>query len=70
MKIGLRKILQTWLFPKPTSSYRGIDVNRCVTDGQLVTKKTNLETHGGHRVMSPIVLTFKEKLMIRFGIIE
>lgn len=60
---GLRDRIQTWLIPRPLSFYRGIELRRCRSDGQLVFMN-NLEPHAGHMVISPVSLSLKEKLLI------
>lgn len=62
--------LRKWLLPRPVSVYRGIEVNRCRTDGQIVTKNCDLEAHGGHYVVSPVTLTLREKVLIWLKIIQ
>lgn len=63
----------TWLrgllLPRPVSTYKGIEVFRCQSDSQLVTK-SNLPNHGGHYVRTPIVLTLKEKVLIWLKIVK
>ena len=61
---GLRRLL----FPRPVSSFRGVDVFRCRTDNALVTMKS-LEDHGGHYLLQPVVLTLFEKLLICLKIV-
>ena len=55
---------------KPYSWYRGIEVNRCRSDGQLVTSGADLSSHAGHYVVSPVTLTWKERVLIWLKIIQ
>jgi len=59
----LREMVSSWLLPKPVSIYRGVEVNRCRSDGLIVTKNSKLEYHAGHYVISPVTLTLWEKAL-------
>lgn len=61
--------LSSVLLPKPAAVFRGIQIYRCQSDGQLVTK-ANLENHAGHMVRTPVVLTAWEKMLIWLKIIQ
>ena len=61
--------LRGLILPKPVSTYKGIEIYRCQSDSQLVTKN-NLSLHGGHYVRTPVVLTLKEKVLIWLKIVK
>lgn len=70
---GLREILLGRILPKPYSLYRGVAVNRCRSDGQLITYKmpqSVIANHAGHYIISPVVLTLKEKILIWLKLIQ
>lgn len=69
----LWEVLQKWVFPKPTSLYRGVNVARCDTDKQLITYNMSQKIralHGGHKILSPVSLTLKEKMLIWLKIVQ
>lgn len=64
---GLRKAIEDWFFPRPLSVYRGIEFGRCQTDGQLIPTQASqsvLAKHAGHRIVSPVILKWKDKLLL------
>lgn len=67
---SIRDRFVAWFLPKPTSFYRGVEVYRCRTDHVLVTDKSDLSLHAGHYVVTPIVLTLKEKILIWLKVIR
>lgn len=60
------------LYPQAWSVYHGVEVSRCQTDGQLLTKSLHhlLRYHGGHHFKSPTVLSLKEKVLIWLKILQ
>lgn len=66
----LRSLLLDFFLPRPVSVYCGVELNRCQTDGQIVTRSMGLENHAGHYVKSPVVLTLREKVLIWMGVIR
>ncbi len=69
MGSGLRGIAQDWLLPRPRSHYRGLELRRCRTDGQLISMD-KLEPHAGHTIASPVILTLREKVLIWLKLIR
>lgn len=69
MKNGLREFIRRLWLSEPVFNYRGVEVSRCRTDDQLVSKGS-FQHHAGHFVRSPVVLTWKEKFLIWVGIIS
>lgn len=70
---GLREFVLGIVLPKPYSLYHGITVSRCRSDGQLITSKmpqSVLAQHAGHYIISPIVLTLKEKILIWLKLVQ
>lgn len=70
----LREVIREGILPEPYSVYHGVTVYRCETDGALVAgevgRRGQLRRHVGHRLKSPVVLTFWEKLLIWLKIIR
>ena len=69
MGSGLREIVQDVVFPQPRSSYRGVDLRRCRSDGQLVSMD-QLHKHLGHFVVQPVTLSLKERVLIWLKLIK
>lgn len=48
-----------------------VEVDRCSVDGRLVTNSNkSLRKHRGHLMAQPVFLTFREVVLIFFGIIR
>lgn len=77
MNKTLRGKLRNWLLPKPVFYYDGKQVARCISDGMILSWKDQdkgfdqelLSQHPGHQFKQPIILTMKEKLLLRLGIL-
>lgn len=61
------------IYPDPVSEYKNVLLWRCLTDGQVVTANAPQDVcakHLGHKLASPVALSWTEKLMLRLGIIQ
>ncbi len=66
-KQGFREWIEVWFFPKPLSVFCGLEIGRCQADGQIVPSNASqamLQKHAGHRIVSPVTLTLKEKVLL------
>lgn len=66
----LREYVLELFYPRPYAIYRGVELNRCRCDGQIVTKNSNLANHAGHHIVSPVSLSLGEKILIWMKIIR
>lgn len=85
MRVGVRGRIRQFLFPRPTSFYRGVEIGRCSSDGALINLRhvcpsdgkgsvyehdCYFQDHRGHQIKAPVSLTWKDKALIWLKIVK